>query len=100
MLIHPTREKLQALKLTGMLKALDEQSSSPEMQALSFEERLGLLVDRELLERDNRRLKTRLRAARLRQTATLEDVDYRHPRGLDRGWLAELSTWPAGCMSI
>jgi DNA replication protein DnaC len=92
MLIHPTREKLQALKLTGMLKALDEQNSSPEMQALSFEERLGLLVDREILERDNRRLKTRLRAARLRQTATLEDVDYRHNRGLDRGWLAEIST--------
>jgi DNA replication protein DnaC len=92
MLIHPTREKLQALKLTGMLKALDEQNGSPEMQALSFEERLGLLVDRELLERDNRRLKTRLRAARLRQTATLEDVDYRHPRGLDRGWLTEIST--------
>jgi DNA replication protein DnaC len=92
MLIHPTREKLQALKLTGMLKALDEQNSHPEMQALSFEERLGLLVDREILDRDNRRLKTRLRAARLRQTATLEDVDYRHPRGLDRGWLAALGT--------
>jgi DNA replication protein DnaC len=92
MLIHPTREKLQALKLTGMLKALDEQSSHPEIQTLSFEERLGLLVDREILERDNRRLKTRLRAARLRQGASLEDVDYRHPRGLDRGWLAALGT--------
>lgn len=92
MLIHPTREKLQALKLTGMLKALDEQSSHPEIQTLSFEERLGLLVDRELRERDNRRLKTRLRAARLRQGASLEDVDYRHPRGLDRGWLAALGT--------
>jgi DNA replication protein DnaC len=92
MLIHPTREKLQALKLIGMLKALDEQNSHPEIQTLSFEERLGLLVDRELLDRDNRRLKTRLRAARLRQSATLEDVDYHHPRGLDRALLTELGT--------
>jgi DNA replication protein DnaC len=92
MLIHPTREKLQALKLTGMLKALDEQNSHPEMLTLSFEERLGLLVDREILDRDNRRLKTRLRTARLRQSASLEDVDYRHPRGLDRALLTELGT--------
>jgi DNA replication protein DnaC len=92
MLIHPTREKLQALKLTGILKALDEQQGRPDIEALSFEERLGLLVDRELLERENRRLKTRLHAARLRQTATLEDVDYRHPRGLDRALLTELGT--------
>jgi hypothetical protein len=63
---------------------------------LRFEERLGLLVDRELLDRDNRRLKTRLRAARLRQTATLEDVDYRHPRGLDRGWLGPAQHLPLG----
>jgi len=92
MLIHPTREKLQALKLTGMLKALDESHGRSDIEALSFEERLGLLVDRELLDRDNRRLKTRLRVARLRQSASLEDVDYRHPRGLDRGLLTELGT--------
>jgi hypothetical protein len=51
------------------------------MVALTFEERLGLLVDRELTERENRRLTTRLRQAKLRQTACIEDIDYRHPRG-------------------
>ena len=54
----------------------------PESQALSFEERLGLLVDREMTDREDRRLTTRLRQAKLRQSACLEDIDYRHPRGL------------------
>jgi len=57
MLINPTLEKLQALKLTGMLEALDEQLSSPDINQLSFEERLGLMIDREMTTRDNRRLK-------------------------------------------
>jgi DNA replication protein DnaC len=67
-----------------MLKAYQEQTQLPDCQALSFEERLGLLVDRELTERANRRLSTRLRFAHLRQEACLEDIDFRHPRGLDR----------------
>ena len=62
------------------------------MNTLSFEERLGLLVDRELLDRENRRLQSRLRQAKLRQTATLEDLDYRAPRGVDKTLLTTLAT--------
>lgn len=85
MLNHPTLDKLLALRLTGMAKALSEQMDLPESQSLSFEERLGLLVDREMTVRSDRRLTTRLRQAKLRLSASLEDVDYRHPRGLDKG---------------
>jgi DNA replication protein DnaC len=91
MLHQPTLDKLQALKLTGMLRAYQEQEALSESQALSFEERLGLLVDRELTERDNRRLATRLRFARLRQEACLEDIDFRAPRGLDKSLLLSLA---------
>jgi len=91
MLQQPTLDKLQELKLPGMLKAYQEQLQRPDSQALSFDERLGLLVDRELTERANRRLSTRLRFARLRQEACLEDIDFRHPRGLDRAVLLSLA---------
>lgn len=91
MLNHPTLEKLQSLKLTGMLKALQEQMSMIEGESLSFEERLGFLVDREVVERDNRRLKTRLKKARLRQNASVEDIDYRHRRGLDKSQMLSLA---------
>ena len=84
MLTHPTFEKLQALRLAGMARAFEDQQRLPEIGSLSFEERLGLLVDREMTDRENRRLKTRLRQARLRQPAALEDIDFRHPRGLDK----------------
>ena len=90
MLLNPTLEKLQALKLTGMSEALDEQLRSPDIDQLAFEERLGLMVDREITVRDNRRLKTRLKKARLRQNACLEDIDYRHPRGLKREQIQQL----------
>ncbi len=90
MLLNPTLEKLQALKLTGVSEALDEQLRSPDIEQLAFEERLGLMVDREITVRDNRRLKTRLKKARLRQNACLEDIDYRHPRGLKREQIQQL----------
>jgi len=89
---HPTLDKLHTLKLTGMATALTEQREMPEVQRLSFEERLGLLVDRELTTQEHRRLVRRLAQARLRLNATLEDLDYRHPRGLDKGLLATLAT--------
>ena len=63
MLYHPTLEKLTTLKFTSMVKALTEQTALPDIEQLSFEERLGLLVDRELSERHDRRLQTRLRKA-------------------------------------
>lgn len=92
MLPHPTVEKLRALRLTGMVQAFLEQQRLPEITALSFEERLGLLVDREQTLRDQRRLSNRLRQARLRQPATVEDIDYTTPRGLDKVLLARLIT--------
>ncbi len=84
MLKHPIFEKLEQLRFYGMLKALEEQIQMPDIKQLGFEERLGLLVDREMTERENRRLKTRLRKAKLRQNACVEDVDFRHPRKLDK----------------
>jgi len=90
MLIHPTLDKLRTLRFTGMAHALEEQMQMSDMDSLSFEERLGLLVDREMTERENRRLKTRLKKAKLRQNASVEDIDYRHPRGLDKALMTEL----------
>lgn len=92
MLTQPTMDKLEALRLSGMAKALIEQREMSEIDSLGFEERLGLLVDRELTERENRRLRSRLKRARLRQAAVLEDLDYRTPRGLDKGLMASLAS--------
>ena len=64
MLTHPTHERLITLGLTGMAKAFEEQRRSPDLDALPFEERVGLLVDREAAERDTKRLTTRPRCAR------------------------------------
>jgi DNA replication protein DnaC len=91
MLHHPTLEKLQQLRLSGMSKALAEQAAQPQVAELGFEERLGLLADRELTERENRRLTTRLRQARLKHNACVEDIDYRAPRGLDKALIAQLA---------
>lgn len=92
MLTHPTLDKLQQLRLTSMYKALRQQSTLPNIDDLSFEERLGLLADRELTEREDRRLQTRLRQARLKQSACLEDLDTRTPRGLDKALITQLAT--------
>jgi len=91
MLEHPTLDKLAALKLTGMLQALQEQRQISEYSELSFEERLGLLVDREVLLRQNRQIATRMKKAGLRQEAAVEDIDFRHPRDLDRSVLLSLA---------
>lgn len=92
MLHHPTIEKLHALRLPGMAKALAAQNDTPDIARLSFEERLGLLLDQESTYRDSKRLTTRLRLAALRQNACLEDIDYRHPRGLDKAMMVKLAT--------
>ena len=91
MLINPTMEKLHALALSGMARALAEQQGHPDYAALSFEERLGLLVDREAQDRENRRLTRHLKAARLRSDAVIEDLDLRTPRGLDRATVLSLA---------
>jgi DNA replication protein DnaC len=92
MLRHPTLEKLHTLRLAGMAKAYEEQLALPDIDTLSLDERLGLMVDREMTERDNRRLTTRLRKAKLRHRAVIEDIDYRTPRGLDKRQLTQLAT--------
>src|SRR5436190_19778272 len=109
MLLTQTLDKLDALGLFGMALGLREQLEQSQYSGLSFEERFGLLVDREAEARDNRRLALRLKAAKLRQEATVEDLDFRAPRGLDRsvvvslaqaGWVAAhhnlLITGPTG----
>ena len=76
-----------------MRTALEEQMQMTDIGNLTFEDRLALLVDREMTVRENRRLKTRLRKARLRENACIEDVDFRHPRSLDKSLFMNL----AGC---
>ena len=109
MLMTQTLDKLDGLGLFGMALGLREQLEGSQYASLSFEERFGLLVDREAEARDSRRLALRLKAAKLRQEATVEDIDFRTPRGLDRsvimslaqaGWVAAkhnlLVTGPTG----
>ena len=92
MLTHPTLEKLHELRLTAMQNAYSEQVQSAEYDSLTFDERFGFIVDREHTERHNRRLQTRLRKAKLRLNATIEDIDYRTPRGLDKRLMLSLAT--------
>ncbi|WP_189524198.1 IS21-like element helper ATPase IstB [Mesorhizobium sp. M8A.F.Ca.ET.165.01.1.1] len=91
MLTHPTSEQLMTLGLTGMAKALDEQrQAQTTFEPLGFEDRLGLLVDREAADRDAKRLVARLKFAALRQSACVEDLDLRTARGIDRAVMAHL----------
>jgi DNA replication protein DnaC len=90
MLIHPIIDQLKSLRLNGMALTLEEQMQMPDIASLSFEERLGLIVDREANYRENRKLKTRLKNARLKQSACIEDIDFKHPRGLDKSLMSKL----------
>ncbi len=91
MLINPIFDKLQSLRFFGMLAAFEEQNQMPDIDQLGFDQRFGLLVDREMTERENRRFKTRLRKAKLRQQACVEDVNFRHQRGLDKSLFMQLA---------
>ena len=91
MLVHPIVDKLQSLRFFGMRCAFEEQMQTADIDQLNFEERMGLLVDREMTERENRRFKTRLRKAKLRLNACVEDVDFRHKRGLDKAAFMQLA---------
>lgn len=97
MLTHPTLEKLQTLRLSGMLKALEEQQRMPDIGSLDFEQRLALLIDREMTERENRRLATRLKKARLRHSCCVEDINFKASRGLDKTMILTMAacTWIA-----
>jgi DNA replication protein DnaC len=92
MLTHPTIERLRALGLAAMADAFVELQNTPEAADLPREDWLGLLVDREATSRENRRLARRLREAKLRQAAVVEDTDFRALRGLDRSLFLKLAT--------
>jgi len=91
MLLEQTKDQLRSLKMTGFLDALEQQLEQPQTHELSFEQRLGFLVEREVLHRENRRLSRLLRAAKLRVPACIEDIDYTHRRGLDKSRMAGLA---------
>ena len=102
MLRHATLDQLSELKLYGMVKALQEQLAMQDLSDLSFEERLGLLVERESTERASRRLTTRLRKAKLREQAAIEDIDWRTRRNLDKGQMLRLAScqWIADHLNV
>jgi len=91
MLNQPTIEKLHAMKLHGMADAFQSQMEAADTGQLGFEERFALLVDRQWLWKENRALARRLRAAHLKERGVLEDVDYQHPRKLDRKLMRTLA---------
>lgn len=93
MLHEQTMTKMLVMKLNGMAEALEEQRKTADMAQMSFEDRLAMLVERQWLWKENRSLTTRLKYAKLKQPACLEDIDYRHHRGLQRGTMDHL----AGC---
>ena len=102
MLLQQTRERLRSLKLAGMLDALDQQLEQPHTHDLSFEERLSLLLEREAIHRENRRLARLLSVAKLRVVACIEDIDYAHPRGLSKSRMASLAQldWVGSAMNL
>lgn len=92
MLNTQTTHKLRSLKLTGMLEAIESQSTQPDMISLSFDERFGLLVDYEYSYRENRRLVRLLKDAKLKhQQASIEDIEFNPKRGLDKSYLMTLA---------
>ncbi len=95
MLYTQTLEKLYALRLDGLAQALEEQRRQTDISQLDFEARVGLLVERQWSWKENRSLSTRLKSAQLKIAASLEAIDYRHPRGLKRAQIEQLraSQW-------
>jgi DNA replication protein DnaC len=91
MLNEQTFEKLYALQLTGMAEALKDQMGRADMDGLAFEERFSMLVDAQHLFRENKRMKRLLENAKLKLAASMEDIDYRSPRGLDKSVMLSLA---------
>lgn len=92
MLNQPTIEKLQTMKLHGMAEAFREQIETADSSQLSFEERFGLLVDRQWTWKEGRALTRRLQLAKFKERGVVEDINYQHPRGLDRKLMRTLAT--------
>ena len=91
MLTQPTIEKLHAMRLSAMAQAFLEQTANPNMAQLSFEERFGLIVDQQMTEMEDRRMQSRLKSAKLRLSATVEDLDFRASRNMDRSMIMSLA---------
>jgi DNA replication protein DnaC len=91
MLTQPTIEKLNSMKLSAMAKAFADQMQTPDMATLSFEERFGLIVDYQMTDLLNRRMLNRLKNAKLRLSASVEDLDFRQGRGMDRSTIVSLA---------
>jgi DNA replication protein DnaC len=91
MLTQPTIEKLNSMKLAAMAKAFADQMQCPDMTQLTFEERFGLIVDYQITDLENRRMQNRLRTAKLRLSASIEDLDFRQGRGMDRSTVMSLA---------
>ena len=91
MLTHPTLDLLYELGLHGMAKGFKELEANPEARALEHAEWLALLLEHEMTLRRQKRFEARARAAQLRQSASIEDVDYRAARGLDRALFLKLA---------
>lgn len=92
MLIHPTIDKMRSLKLVGMARALKAQLELKEARELSFEERLGMILDAEALAQDNKRTDSRLRNAKLKLPACMEDLKIKSSRGIDRSVMTALAS--------
>jgi len=92
MLREQTFEKLYSLKLHGMAQSFEQQMANPDSSALGFEERLGMLVESQWLWRENQAIKSRLRKAALKMPASIEDINYRHARQLERSQIRSLSS--------
>ncbi len=92
MLIQQTLDKLHAMKLKGLTEGYQDQLRRTDLDSLSFDERFGFLVDQEWLHRQNRRLARRMREAKLRLPASVEDLDYATPRGLERSLISALAS--------
>jgi DNA replication protein DnaC len=92
MLTHPTLDLLHELGLPGMAKAFKAMADNSEAQGLGHAEWLGLILDHELTARRQKRFETRTKTAKLRHAASIEDIDFRTPRGLDRALFLKLTS--------
>lgn len=92
MLNEQTYEKLYTMKLTGMAEAMKDQMTRSDMDGLAFEERFAMLVDAQYLFRENKKMKRLLQSAKLKLSASMEDLNYRKPRGLDKSVILSLGT--------
>jgi DNA replication protein DnaC len=101
-LTQPTIDKLNAMRLYAMAQAFQEQVVNPNMAQLSFQERFGLIVDHQMTVLENTRMQSRLKAAKLRLPACIEDLDFRPDRGMDRSQVMSLTgnQWVRGKQNI